>query len=162
MLDAWLNTGMSPPLQLDLAVVNNLTPPSTSPPGEASHQEVHAEHMLTSYDSGTGDITITYTPACAATGHIVYYGDLGSLATYTYSDAECSFDATGSGVFNPAATNLFFMVVGHNGVDEGSYGTLMFLSRQGKAFTFSSGTAIIHKVDFQEVNRKFKQGEAAL
>ena len=92
-------------------------------PGEASKQDTPAEEMLASYDSGAGMIDVTFTAACDATEHTIYYGDLANVSSYTYTGAACAVGASGSATFDPGLANAFFVVVGNNGTVEGSYGT---------------------------------------
>jgi hypothetical protein len=76
-----------------------------------------------SWNSGTGEIDFSYTPACDATDHTVYYGDLANIATYDWSDAACNVGISGNASFNPGAMdNMFFVVVANNSLEEGSYG----------------------------------------
>lgn len=122
LLDAWLNTGMAPPVEMASATAA-VTPVAAGVPGEASHQDIVADHMHAAYNSGTGAIDMTYTDACDAADHTVYYGDLADVSTYTYSGAECSIGTGGTYSFDPGAGSFFFMVVANDGVEEGSYGT---------------------------------------
>jgi hypothetical protein len=121
-LDGWLNNGECPPLQLALTAVSGLIPPVASAPGEASHENIVAEHLKAVYDSASGRIDITYTPACGATGHAIYYGHLDSVAAYGYLNNVCTSDTSGSVSLTPAEPDLFFLIVGNNGAVEGSYG----------------------------------------
>jgi hypothetical protein len=101
----------------------SVTPPASAVPGQASHQEVPAEQMrATAYDQGTGEITISYAPACDALNHTVYWGDLASVSTYGYTGAECNVGTSGSAVFNPGPGSAFFLIAGNDGANEGSYG----------------------------------------
>jgi hypothetical protein len=114
MLDAWLNTGMSPPFEMDLDAVS-IGPPIGAP-GEATG-------LLATYDSGTGNIDLSYALGCDAADHTIYYGDLANVASPTpYSAGLCSIGATGTASFNPGFDNAFFLVVANDGLDEGSYG----------------------------------------
>ncbi len=120
MLDAWLNTGMSPPLEL--AFFETTVTGGLGTPGEASHQWMQGEQMLASYNQGTGLIDITYFPACDASDHTIYFGDLSSVSTYSYSNAVCDIGVSGSASFDPGAGSVFFLIVGNNGSSEGTYG----------------------------------------
>jgi hypothetical protein len=122
MLDAFLNTGQNAPFEMAFASAP-VTPAVSGTPGRASHQDVPAEQMLvTAYDEGTGEVTISYTPACDATSHTVYWGDLASVSSYAYTGAECNVGLTGSAVFDPGAGSVFFLIAGNDGSEEGSYG----------------------------------------
>jgi hypothetical protein len=122
LLDAWLNTGQAAPLQISLTTVSGLVPTVRNAPGEASHQNVRAEHISVAYDRPTGRMDVLYTPACDTTGHTIYYGDLASVGSYDWAGADCLTDISGFMSFTPTQPNVFFVVVGNNGVLEGSYG----------------------------------------
>ena len=120
MLDAWLNTGMSAPFQMT-ATGLTLTAASGTP-GEASHHDIQSDLMLANWNSGTGSIDVTYTPACDATDHTIYYGDLASVATYAYSGQACFVGTSGTTSFDPVTDSVFFLVVANDAAKEGSYG----------------------------------------
>lgn len=115
LLDAWLNTGMSPPLQLASATANITAPMN---PGEASRTSA----MTASWNPGASRIDLTYAPACGTTDHVVYFGDLAQVSSYAWSGAACALGTTGSASFDPGPGSVFFLVVGSNGASEGSYG----------------------------------------
>jgi hypothetical protein len=114
LLDAWLNTGQAAPVQIALASANVTAPVVT--PGEATP-------MLASLNKTTGAIDVTYTPACAAAGHTIYFGPLASIASYGYLNAACGLGNSGSASFDPGAGNSFFLIVAQDGAVEGSFGT---------------------------------------
>jgi hypothetical protein len=123
MLDAWLNTGMSAPFQMTTTTFN-VTPVTVNAPGHAADQAMQPL-TVTSYDQATGAIGIDYGAACDATGHTIHYGDIANIATYGWGGADCSIDASGTGTFIPdpaVGESIFFVIVGHNSVYEGSYG----------------------------------------
>ena len=120
MLDAWLNTGMSAPFQMGTTGLALTAFPGT--PGEASHQDIESDLMLANWNSGSSAIDLTYTPACDATDHTVYYGDLASVASYTYDGQACFVGTSGTTSFDPAMDSVFFLVVANDAVKEGSYG----------------------------------------
>jgi hypothetical protein len=104
---------MSAPLLL--ASTTAAVTPSVAVPGEASP-------MLVDYDKVTGAVQLTYTPACDASDNNVYYGDLAGVSTYAYAGVTCSVGNTGSASFDPGLDSAFFLIVGNNGAEEGSYG----------------------------------------
>lgn len=112
LLSAWLHTGESPPFEMAHVDIGLSATPG--PPGEAS---LHA-----SYDDGSHQIQVAYTPACEAIEHTIYYGPLAAVSTYGYSGAVCNVGSSGSAAFDPGAGSFFFLVVGANGAVEGSYG----------------------------------------
>src|SRR5262245_38312423 len=88
-------------------------------PGEASDLRV------TGYDAATGELSITWTPACGAADHHIEYGPLENMAAYGWSGQVCGLGAGGSyASFDPGPGSYFFVVVADDGVGvEGSYGT---------------------------------------
>jgi len=88
-------------------------------PGEAT------DLLVTGFDAATGDISISYGPACSASNHHIEFGRLEDVATLTYSGQVCGIGTSGAyGSFNPGTGSWFFLVVGDDGVGtEGSYGT---------------------------------------
>jgi len=120
MLDAWLATGMSEPFPL--ATARATLGAVSGVPGEASAQDVPLELMHAALDLASGVIDVTYTPACDATSHTIYYGDLATVGAYGYSGAACFLGTSGSASFDPGSGSVFFLVVAEDGVNEGSYG----------------------------------------
>jgi hypothetical protein len=121
LLDAWLNTGMAAPVEMAAATAA-VTAITVGVPGETSHRDIPAEQMRADYNLGTGLVDMTYTAACDANDHTIYYGNLADVATYAYSGAECSIGLTGNYSFDPGAGSFFFVVVANDGVEEGTYG----------------------------------------
>jgi hypothetical protein len=123
MLDAWLNTGMAEPLEM--ASVSAPVTPVAGPPGQASGPAQPLMEVA-GYDGTTGAITLTYAPACDATGHTIHYGPLTQVKSYGWAAAACAFDTSGTALFVPDSSvgeSIFWVVVGHGGAFEGSYGT---------------------------------------
>jgi hypothetical protein len=84
---------------------------------------------------GTGaSVAVTYTPACGATQHTVYAGDLATLRTsgLAWGQRFCSLGASGSLTFTPSG-NVYFVVAGNNGTTEGSYGRTSTAERPAAA-----------------------------
>jgi hypothetical protein len=97
--------------------------PSGGAAGEASPPGTGEDMRVTSHEPASGDVAITYEPACEATGHAVYFGDLSDVSSYGYSGVAC-LDASGSATFNLAGIEAaFWVVVGNGASSEGSYGT---------------------------------------
>jgi len=88
-------------------------------PGEAT------DLTITSRDEATGEISLTWTPACAAADHHIVFGLLEDAGAYGYTGQVCGIGATGSyDAFNPGPDSYFFLVIGDDGSGtEGSYGT---------------------------------------
>ena len=87
-------------------------------PGEATNLHVTAR------DKVTGSLSLSYTPACLANSHDIYYGALNRVSTYGWSAATCGIGTTGQYAgFNPGSGSSFFVVVGTADSVAGSYGT---------------------------------------
>jgi len=101
-----------------------LAPQTGGPaPGEPSEGGAPEELMVASKNDATGLIDVAFSPACDASNHTIYYGDLANVSTYAYSGASCWRGNSGTTSFDPAGlSSAFFMIVGNNGVVEGSYG----------------------------------------
>ncbi len=82
------------------------------------------ELRVSGIDPLTGDLSISYRPACGASDHNIVWGPLQDVANYTYSGQDCSIGTSGSyDQFNPGAGSFFFVVVGTDPAGtEGSYG----------------------------------------
>jgi mono/diheme cytochrome c family protein len=129
LLDAWLNAGTElipqRPTQsapFEMAMANASISGVFGVPGEASYGDVPENQMTASYDNGTGDVVVEYTPACDATDHTIYYGDLSGVSTYAYTGAACFIGSSGTTAFDPGTGSYFFLIVGNDGSEEGSYG----------------------------------------
>ena len=96
--------------------------PVATAPGEAAKPSGEGEQMLASYDKASRRVGITYTPACGASNHAVYWGPLARVASYEWGGAECSVGTSGTATFDPGSGDVFFVIVGTNGSVEGSYG----------------------------------------
>lgn len=88
-------------------------------PGEST------ELQVTGYDRATGEISLSYAPACSSADHHIELGPLDAVATFGYSGQVCGIGTSGSyDSFNPGPDSYFFLVVGDDGSGiEGSYGT---------------------------------------
>jgi len=125
MLDAWLNTGMAAPFEMTSTSVTLAAVAGT--PGEASRPDVAASQMRASWNPATSRIDVTFSVACDATDHTIYWGDLGNVAAGVYSGAQCSVGNAGTVSFDPGTGDVFFLVVANNGTAEGSYGRYRML-----------------------------------
>lgn len=86
-------------------------------PGEASNLRV------ANRDAATGRLDLLFDPACDARQHTIYSGPLSSVGGYDYTAAACGRGISGSASFVPDSGSVFFLIVGNDGVSEGSYGT---------------------------------------
>ena len=110
---------------VDVAVNQILTmaPTVAGAPGAASPQAVPASQMTAAYNQGSGEIDVAYTPACDATNHTIYFGDLADVGSYGYGGAACGRGMSGTTSFDPGGSgDVFFLIVGNTGSVEGSYG----------------------------------------
>jgi len=87
-------------------------------PGEVSGT---VPMLVTGYDEVTGDVTVSYDPACGATDNAVEWGPLSEVAHYVYWGQVCGLGNSGSATFNVPA-DTFFLVVGRHETKEGLYG----------------------------------------
>jgi hypothetical protein len=120
LLDAWCNTGQSPPLELESITVEVVAGPGG--PGEASPQGDGGAHLRASWDAAGSEIDVTYAPACNATDHTIYWGPLSGVSHHEYHEAKCGLGVSGTAAFTPPEGDVFFLVVGNDGSQEGSYG----------------------------------------
>jgi subtilisin family serine protease len=80
--------------------------------------------LVTDYYAGLSLLTISYDPTCVATANSLVYGHLGDVGQYRYTGQRCDIGNSGTyGPFGLGSASYFFMVVGHDGGVEGSYGT---------------------------------------
>ena len=94
-------------------------------PGEAADACGPGDALLvSSFDAGTGDITLSYGIPCSATSSIIYLGPLtfADVAAYNYTGQECVTGTGGSHTFNPGAGDYFFLVAGSTFSEQGSLG----------------------------------------
>jgi hypothetical protein len=94
---------------------------ATAPPGETSGSTLNPL-LVTAHDSGAGSMTLSFETACLTTDNTIEYGPLASVASYGYSGQECNIGTSGTYAWAYPAGDLFFLVVGNDGVAEGSYG----------------------------------------
>lgn len=93
---------------------------ATATPGETAKV---TPMTVTTYDRGTGAITISYGTACQATDNTIEHGLLANLPSAApYAGQVCAVGNGGSATFS-APDNSFFLIVGNAGGKEGSYGT---------------------------------------
>ena len=92
------------------------------PASAANPKEASPSGAMTAQRAGAA-VTVAYDPACGATQHTVYAGNLGTLRSggLAWSQRFCALGASGSLSFVPSGS-VYFVVVGNNGAIEGSYG----------------------------------------
>jgi len=91
---------------------------------DATPGEPAALHV-TAVDGATGELELSYTPACAALDHQIVFGPLADVSSYGYSGQVCSLGVSGAFAgFDPGPGSIFFLLLGNDGAGvEGSYGT---------------------------------------
>jgi hypothetical protein len=90
-----------------------------SNPKEASPAgDLHAKRV------GPTSLEVSYTPACGATDHTLYVGDLTTLRAtgIAWTERTCALGTSGNAVLDVRTASAYFVVVGNNGSVEGSYG----------------------------------------
>lgn len=92
------------------------------PPSEAS-----GGSNLMHVSKGTGtSIDITFTPSNCAQDHTIYWGQSPISGNLNWIDAECGYGNAISISFDPGdppeGSFYYFVLVGNNGYEEGSYG----------------------------------------
>jgi hypothetical protein len=102
-----------------------LSSSGTAPGGPAEASKTGSP-MKASKGSGTS-VNVTYTPASCATDHAIYWGQSPIAGALSWSGKECARGTSGSTSFNPladppAGSFYYFVIVGNNGTNEGSYG----------------------------------------
>ena len=111
----------------DIAVTNAVIPgPCTS--GVAPHPKEASPdgHMTASRSTPGTAVDVVYAPGCGTLDNAVYWG-VGPIAgSPVWTNAACALGNTGHAVFDPGGlppdTLLYFVIVGQNAADEGSYG----------------------------------------
>jgi hypothetical protein len=79
--------------------------------------------QVASVDPATGTMRLAYQTGCGTLNHNVYIGDLTGVPGISWTGAVCGIGTSGSYPgFNPGTGSYYFVVVGNDGVEEGSYG----------------------------------------
>ncbi|UCF66435.1 MAG: proprotein convertase P-domain-containing protein, partial [Acidobacteriota bacterium] len=108
--------------QADDFVCQPLGGPSTTPGEPSWVQNGAAPLLVTGYDPGSGQVSITFDTACDTADTAAYSGSLAGVASYAWDDVACGLGTSGSASFNPGAGSRFFVIVGQSASAEGSYG----------------------------------------
>ena len=118
----WANGAVTTLNDVAADQILTVTPESGGTPGAPGEAAPPSAPMTAAWNGATGTIDIGYDPACDATDHTIYYGDLADVASYTWSGAACGVGTTGSASFDPGPGDVFFVIVGVAASAEGSYG----------------------------------------
>ena len=112
----------------DIETLGNCPADCTIPvPGEAAP---NGSLLVTGHDPATGAVSISFGIPCGATDHTIQYAELtrANLQTYNWSGQACSVGSAGTFDWLTSGTpeTMFFVLVGNNGAEEGSYGRSSF------------------------------------
>lgn len=79
---------------------------------------------ITSHDPVAQTIGLSYVLGCETSDTTIEYGPLSAVSTLGYSGQQCGVGTVGAYAWNYAGTpdSMFFLIVGNNGINEGSYG----------------------------------------
>jgi hypothetical protein len=80
--------------------------------------------LVTAHDRIGNTLTVSYDPACLTNDNNFYSGALAAVAGPTYSGQDCGITDIGNYVWDYTlhTGSSFFVIVGHDGLVEGSYG----------------------------------------
>jgi hypothetical protein len=117
----WPNGAVTTLANVAADQIMTVTPSSGGGPGAPGEAAASAP-MTAAWNGTTGEVEIAYTPACDATDHTIYYGNLADVASYAWSGAVCGVGTSGTAAFDPGSGDVFFVVVGTGAASEGSYG----------------------------------------
>lgn len=108
----------------------------TGTPNESGFPCGGNDLRITGVSQATGALTFDWGSNCSTTGNAIYYGSLtqADLAGYNYTRQSCNVGAGGPFSFNPGAGSFFFLVVGDDTVEEGSYGQGLVPDPNGSLF----------------------------
>ena len=109
-----------------------------APPGIGEAASGATPLQVTGYDAASGNLSITYGPACGATDHSVVYGSLEAPDRGAYLGRNCGLGTSGSASFNPGTGSFFFLLVGDNGTIEGSFGASSFGAERPESFALAA------------------------
>jgi hypothetical protein len=119
----------------DVETVGNCAADCTLPvPDEAGH--VNDMMVITGFDDVSGTMSIQFGVPCSAADHTIEYSELtrANLETYNWIGQECSLGTSGTYDWATSGTPnaMFFVVVPHNGISEGSYGRSTYGSERSE------------------------------
>lgn len=81
---------------------------------------------VVSYDSATGNTSISFGPGAGSTDHTLHYGPLSAVSSYGYTGSVTGLGATGSSTATLPPGSLFWLIVPRNNAAEGGYGSGVF------------------------------------
>ena len=103
-------------------IVEAITVEGVATPGEVSGPNLNPLRV-TGFDTVSGDLSLVYDVACETTNNNIYYGPLDQVDTLGWNGEVCGIGVGGTyAAFSPGSDSYFFVVVGNQAADEGSYG----------------------------------------
>jgi len=110
----------------DIAVTNAIIPGTCSAGTAPNPKEAGADGaMRASRLAGTA-IDVAYAPGCGTLDNAVYWGTGPIVGSPVWTSSACALGNTGHATFDPGDpgpdTQIYFVVVGQNATNEGSYG----------------------------------------
>lgn len=94
----------------------------TTTPGETSGVPL-APLVVTELDPVSGRLSLSYQTGCGTVDNNIYYGPLDRVSSLAWAGEVCGIGRNGAyGGFDPGPGSWFFVMVGNDGQNEGSYG----------------------------------------
>jgi len=78
--------------------------------------------LLATRDRATGELVVSFDPACDATDHEILWGSMLDVGSHLYAGFSCGLGMSGTTRLDPGAGSWWLVVAGRNDVAEGSYG----------------------------------------
>jgi len=109
----------------DVAITNAVIPGTCAAGTAPNPKEVSVDGAMKASRAGTG-LDMTYTPGCGTLDNAIYWGTGPIAGSPVWTGAACALGNSGHATFDPGDpgpdTLLYFVVVGQNATNEGSYG----------------------------------------
>jgi hypothetical protein len=106
-------------------------------PGETAGSGLPAL-LVAAHDPVAGTISLSFGTPCGVYNNNIESGALDQVSTYSYDTQECNIGNTGAYTWSYPLSSTFFVIVGNNGVVEGSYGTDSDLAERPEDATSSA------------------------
>ena len=111
----------------DVAITNVVFPVACTAGAAANPKEASPDGHMTAARAASGTaVDLSYTPGCGTLDNAVYWGNGPIDGSVVWTHAACALGNTGSSSFDPGDPPpdglIYFVIVGQNGLKEGSYG----------------------------------------
>ena len=111
----------------DVAITNAELPSTCAAGTPPNPKEASADGGMKASPAPSGtSVQLHYLPGCGTLDHAVYWGSGPIVGSVAWTDAACSLGSTGVATFDPGDPPpggfFYFVVVGQNAANEGSYG----------------------------------------